>query len=425
MKSVYKCWRPTNSISALLGKVIRLVLVVTTATGLVACTAPAETQPEAPMPIVQGNQLRFPAGHPQLALLTTTAAAPGKSITIELPAKLVWDESRTQRIYAAFAGRVSAIHADLGQRVHAGSQLATLASPEFGQAQADTVKAQIDARQAQRALDRARELFSIGVMARKDFEQAESDAARTQAEAARAEARTRLYGSSTGVNQQLALVSQLNGIVVERNLNPGQELRPDQSGPGMPAAFVVSDPSSLWVQIDAREAEVGSLRVGAAFTLVVPALGNRRVAGKVVAVSDFIDPSTRTIKVRGLVDNTDRALKAEMLAVAQIERQMGSGVLVPASAVMLRGNGGNGGGGDGTNNSKRVFVETAAGVFEPRDVVLSYQGPREVIVAKGLEVGEKVVSENGLILARQFRLASEGAPNAPAAAASGESAAKK
>ena len=56
-----------------------------------------------------------------------------------------------------------------------------------------------------------------------------------------------------------------------------------------------------------------------------------------------------------------------------------------------------------------MFVQTAPGVFEPREVVLSYQGPREVVVARGLEVGEQVVSENVLLLARQFRLAQDDA----------------
>ena len=46
-------------------------------------------KPPVPEPIVQGEQLRFPAGHPQIALLGTVAAKPAKNITIELPARLI------------------------------------------------------------------------------------------------------------------------------------------------------------------------------------------------------------------------------------------------------------------------------------------------------------------------------------------------
>ena len=385
------------------------MLVLTLLAGCSEAPVPA-AQPAAP--IVQGNQLRFTAGHPQLALLGLTAAAPVKTITVELPARLVWNEERTQRIYPAFAGRVMAIKVDVGQAVKPGSLLAQLASPDFGMAQADTMKAQADSRLTQKSLARQRELFEAGIIARKDLDQSEADAARSQAEVSRADARTRLYGGGGAVNQQLALNATINGIVVERNLNPGQEVRPDQSGPGVPALFVVTDPRSLWVQIDARESEVGTLQPGAAFELVVPTLPGQKFEGRVTAAADFIDPATRTIKIRGLVSNTDRKLKAEMLATARIERTVGAGVIVPAAAVLLSG------------ARHLVFVQTEPGVFESREVTLSYQGPKEIAISRGLEVGEQVVGDNTLLLARQFRIARDDAktldekPASPAMAAS-------
>lgn len=402
--------RPSsNSFAAtfdqMLSKALPIAMAVPLiAVSLAACNPAPPVEPPAPaQPIVQDNQIRFPPGHVQLALLGIAAAAPGKAITVELPARIVWNEERTQRIYPAFAGRVMAIRADIGQAVKPGAVLAQLASPDFGSAQADTAKAQGDVRLAQKTLQRQRELLDAGIIARKDFDQAEADAARAQVEAQRASARTSLYGAGGGtgagggVNQQLALRANVAGVVVERNLNPGQELRPEQSGPGMPALFVVTDPTSLWVQIDAREAEVGTLRPGASFELVIPSLAGQKFEGKVIAASDFIDPATRTIKIRGAIANPDRVLKAEMLATARIERQLGAGVLVPASAVLLRG----------TKHS--VFVQTQPGQFEPREVELSYQGPREAVVSRGLEVGEQVVSDNVLLLARQFRVAQDDA----------------
>ena len=363
---------------------------------ITACTEAPAPAPEASAPILQGSQLRFAPGHPQLALLGMATAAPGKAITVELPAKLVWNEERTQRIYPAFAGRVIAIKADVGQQVKSGTQLAQLASPDFGMAQADTAKSQADVGLTQKSLARQKELFDAGIIARKDLDVAQADASRAQAESQRAQARTRLYGGASGgggVNQQLGLAANISGVVVERNLNPGQEVRPDQSGPGVPALFVVTDPTSLWVQIDARESEIGTLKVGSAFELVIPSLGGQKFEGKVTAAADYIDPTTRTIKVRGVVANPNRLLKAEMLATARIERMMGAGVVVPSQAVSLLG------------ARHRVMVQVQPGVFESREVTLSYQGPKETVVSSGLEAGEQIVSENMLLLARAFRVA--------------------
>ncbi len=371
---------------------ILTAVVILTLSG---CSEPVAPTPEPASAVLQGNQLRFPAGHPQLALLTTVDVRPSTAVAIDLPARLTWNESRTQRIFPAFAGRVTAIRADVGQSVKAGAVLAQMASPDFGQAQADAARAAVDAQLTQKSLARQKELLAAGVIARKDFEQTEAEAARAQTEVARTQARTKLYGGGSGFNQQLGLVSGINGLVVERNLNPGQELRPDQSGVGVPAPFVVSDPTSLWVQIDARERDLGSLRAGSIFELIVPTLPNEKFSGKVVASGDAIDPTTRTIKVRGEVANPDRKLKAEMLATVRLERHLGGGVVIPASAVVLRG------------TQRTVYLQTAAGLFEPRDVRLSYQDTKQAVVATGLEVGDKVVADNVLLLERQFALSRE------------------
>jgi len=110
-----------------------------------------------------------------------------------------------------------------------------------------------------------------------------------------------------------------------------------------------------------------------------------------------IDPNTRTLKVRGLVENPNRILKAEMLGTARISRKLGQGLAIPASAVLLRG------------TEHWVFVKKAATTFEPRVVKLNHEGTSISIVSSGLEAGEEVVSENSLLLAREFRIAEEAA----------------
>ena len=361
---------------------------------LAGCQEPVEPPAKAPPPILQGEQLRYAPNHPQLALLGLVTATPAQALSVDLPARMVWNEEHTQRIYPAFAGRVSAIRADVGQAVNAGAVLAQLASPDFGMAQADTAKARADARLSSNVLQRQRELFEAGIVPRKDFEQAEADAARSLAEVQRADARTRMYGGAreaNGVNQELAISASIKGMVVERNLNPGQEVRPDQSGVGVPPLFVVTDPTTLWVQIDARESEIDTLRPGAPFELIIPTLPGQKFEGRVTAAADFIDPTTRTIKVRGVVANPARLLKAEMLATARIQRNIGPGVVIPSRAVSLLG------------AKNIVLVQVQAGVFETREVQLSYQGPHESVVSRGVAAGEQVVSDNMLLLAREFR----------------------
>jgi cobalt-zinc-cadmium efflux system membrane fusion protein len=352
-------------------------------------------------PIVQNNQLRFPAGNPQILLLSTTEAKEFHSVEIELPAKVIWNEEKTQRLFPAFSGRISKIFVDIGQSVDRGSALAQVASPDFGTAQAETARALGEASLAKKNLSRQKELFDAGVVAQKDYEQAQFDADRTQVEVERARARTNLYGSNASVNQQLMLNSVMRGVVVERNINPEQEIRPDQFGPGNPALFVITDPKELWVLIDARENDVSFLRSGIALTLKTPSLPGVTFDAQVTVVSDAIDPATRTVKVRALVKNPQRLLKNEMLATAFFKKNIDHGVSIPATALFLIG------------NEHMVFIEKQAGVYESKVVKIAYEGHKDVVIESGLDAGDRVVSQNALLLAKELMNAQEESQKTP------------
>lgn len=358
------------------------------------CSEPVSPKPSLAGPVIQGDQLQYPPDHPQIALLTTTAALMATDIPVDLPARIVWSEERTQRVFSAFSGRVSSIDVTMGQSIVKGQALAHLSSPEFGAAQAETSLAQTNLNLATQVLDRQQSLFDLGVVARKDVEQATAEAARAQAELKRAQAKTDLYGNRNTAHQQLALRSDVQGVVVERNITLGQEVRPDNASQ---ALFVISDPSKLWVQIDAQTPDMLDLKPNAQVDLVVPSLSDQVFKATVVTVADQIDPVSRSIKVRALVDNTSRVLKSEMLARVRYTRKISQGIEVPASAVFLIG------------KQHIVFVQTSKGVYGPRQVTLSQEGPVKVVLSQGLQIGEEVVVQNGLLLARELRIAKESA----------------
>ncbi len=359
---------------------------------LVACERPAPVvSAGAPQPIFEASQIKYPPGHPQLPLLATEAAQAAQDLVYELPARLVWNEDRTQRITAAFASRVTHIHADVGKAVAAGSTLATLSSPEFGAAQADAARAQADATLAQKNLARQQDLFSAGIVARKELEQAQADALRTQAEVERAQARVAMYGGTQKVDQHMALTTQMAGVVVERQLNPGQEVRPDAAAGS--SLFVVTDPRELWLLIDAKAEDLPHLPAGAVLPLRVPGMADGSFLATVVGSSDAIDPVARVVKVKARVPNPKRWLKAEMMATVEVQRKLGAGVVVPSSAVFLRG------------TQHVVYVQNQAGVFQARDVMLGHADTKTSHITQGLMAGEIVVKHNVLLLEREFNMA--------------------
>ena len=368
------------------------------AAGLTACLLFASgcsekaAPPPAPKPQVSGNIVTFPTNSPQLAVLTVAAVKDPSQSTVDLTARLTWDENRTVRIYPPFSGRVVRIAAQPGDQVKAGQALASIASPDFGQAQADVGKAAADSALAEKSLARVKELFDNGVAPRKDLAQAEADQARARSELARARARVGLYGGSANVDQSVALKTSLGGTVVERNLNPGQELRTDQCG--AQALIVVTDPGKLWVNIDAREEDLPALKKGAKFKLKSEHVPGEEFDATLDTVADFIDPQSRTIKARGSLDNSARKLKGEMLVTAQFSAAGVRAVTVPARAVVF------------SESKHYAFIERGAGKFERVPVTAGAERKGLLAVTAGLQPGQRIVTEGVLLLQQVFRAAS-------------------
>ena len=351
---------------------------------LAGCSAEPEA-PKAANVKVEGD-IALLAEPDKAGFLKLAVAEPDKGGLLRLPGRLVWNEERTVRVFPQVGGRVQRIAVDVGNPVKIGQPLAILSSPDYGQALADARKARADAQVAAQALERCRVLREAGVIAEKDWQQAEATAIAARAEAERAGRRVAgLGGEGDG---SYALRSPLAGSVVERNLNPGQEFRPDQSGPPL---FVVTDPSSLWIQVDASEADLARLRKGEPLLIETRQYPGERFTGVIRHVADFVDPNTRTIKVRGEVPNPDRRLKGEMFVNALVELEATAALRVPASAVFLFG------------DKRYVFVEEAAGRYRKQAVEAGTEREGRIDILSGLKAGDKVVAEGSLHLLKYFR----------------------
>jgi cobalt-zinc-cadmium efflux system membrane fusion protein len=355
---------------------------------LASVAACAEKEKEAPaqFTVEQHSTVVFLPGSPQIASIVSVPIEPRREMTLRLSGRLVWNEDRTVRVFPPFAGRVTQIAVAPGDRVKAGQTLAVLAAPELGQAQADARRAEQDFALARKNLARVEELFTAGVAPAKDRQAAEADVARSRAEKERTLAKLKLYGRGGGVDQSLALRSPIDGVVVERNINPGQELRADNQGDK--ALFVVSDPTQLWFLLDVAEKDVALVKPGTEISLTTTSLGEDHLIGTIRYVADVVDPQTRSVKVRGSVNATDERLKAEMYVVASVSVPAPGGYLVPARAVYLRG------------EQHYVFVDEGNGRYVRRAVLPGPLSDGYQVVLQGLAATDKVVLDGSLLLER-------------------------
>jgi cobalt-zinc-cadmium efflux system membrane fusion protein len=369
-------------------------LFPTVAILLLAACAKAPDRADTSAPTVAGERVTFPANSPQRATLAVAAVEPQAREVHHVTGRLTWDEDATVRIYTPVAGRVLSVDAALGDRLAAGAPLARLDSPDFGQAQADAHKAAADLLLAERTLTRTRDLFEHGAAPRKDLEAAEDAQAGAQSEQQRALARLAQYGAPAEgpVDGRFTLRTPLAGVVVEKNINPGQEVRADMQLANAPqlfaCQFVISEPRRLWVLLDITEMDMNLLQPGQELRIHTRAFPGRTFDGRLESVGPSLDPATRTLRARGSVDNSGLLLKAEMYVDVEIDAPAagGTAVAIANTAVFTK------------EGKHYMFVETAPGSFERREVEPGSESGGRILVLRGLKTNDRVLIEGSLLL---------------------------
>ena len=296
-----------------------------------------------------------------------------RSIPVEFSSagKISFNEKKLVHITSRTSGWVEKVYAFVGDRVRAGDSLASLYSPEFLSSQSEFI-------QAEERL--------------KSVSPADSVEYRT-AEALYNSARSRLllFGASerelVELEQnhrpvpRLLIKSPITGNIVESNVIVGNTI---DRGANL---FRISDLSSLWVIADVYEKDIRAVQKGQKVKVHIASFPGRTFSGMVEAVNDVLDETTRTFKVRILVENQLGELKPEMFCECLFSGQSTRPVLaVPAAAVQRLG------------DEQFVFVLKDSLSFEKRAVQIGEELGDRVEITGGLQTGELVVAEGAFVL---------------------------
>lgn len=331
------------------------------------------------------DTLHFAPDAPQLAFLQIRPVEEFPEPLVEpLNGRVTYDDNRTARVYSPINGRVLKIAADTGRAVKVGQELLTLDAPDYAQATADYAKASADLQHKKLEAERAHGLLAASGISVKDVEAAEADFQQAEAESKRAEARLRnLQNSMALVDGHFVLRAPIGGIISDRQVNAGSEVRPDASNP----LFVITDPAHLWVQIDLPERYLGKVHFGQPVSVEVDAYPGVTFVGHVSVIGEALDPVTRRIQVRAEIQDATQRLKPEMFArVTPVADQRSNMPRIPNAALFTQG------------VHSYVFVEQAPGVLQRRQVIPGLQGHDYTYVREGLHAGERVVTTGALLL---------------------------
>jgi len=381
---------------------------------LLASARPAIAKEKEPGPADPPGSFR-PTKAQWASLKVEAAQMTSFRTTLETDGSIAYNDETTTQVFSPYSGRVTRLVAKLGDVVRKGAPLMAIEASEFVQGQNDLLGA-IAARDTARSQfslaegneKRQHELYSAEAGALKDWQQSQSDlraAAGTlrTAEAALAAARNRLriLGKSDAEIAALetqpagaaapteAIVSApIGGTVTQRQVGVGQYITSAAGGASTPV-YAIGDLSTVWMVANVREADAGLLKVGEPVEVRVLAFPGRVFGARLSWIAPAIDPITRRLPVRAVVDNRDGVLRPQMFATFSIVAGNESAAPgVPPGAIVYEG------------ADAHVFVARPDGVLVARAVRVGRSRGDTMEIVSGLQGGEKVVTSGTLFIDR-------------------------
>jgi membrane fusion protein, heavy metal efflux system len=323
--------------------------------------------------------------------------------TLTATGRLALNDDAVVRIGTFVDGRVVHIFAKVGDHVRKGQTLVHIHSHELTDARGAFAKAKASLVEKEKALafaqaeaERAERLFAAKAIAKREVDQANARviAAKAEIDLVKAEMeRAGEFLEHLAVDQdapdEVAIRSTLSGIVTKRLITEGTVVSDAMD------LMEVANIATLWAIAEIPEAQASFARLGQPVSIKVPALGDVTISGKVIHIGTALNPETRTVQVRCLVNNPRGNLRPEMYATIDLKGSTtASALAVPRAAVQ------------DINGEKVVFVVLEDNAFEKRIVELGREQGELVEITKGLDVGTRIVTKGGFFLKTELLKAS-------------------
>jgi len=367
-----------------------LLVAAITLTSFTGCSS--KTDDSSQTPSVTASNVTLTAAQREKILLYTLEASKFRT-TIDASGTVDFDNDQATSVLAPFSGPVSRLLVSLGDHVNKGDPLAEVDSPDFAVAIGTFRKALATAKTARRLADLDKDLIQHHGVAQREADQAETDA--VNAEADRDAALQALLSlnvpprtikdiqSGRPISRPEGIIrSPIAGTVVEKLITPGQLL-----AAGTTPCFTVANLSRVWVMTQVYGSDLTAVRVGDSAS-VATGIGSNHFPGKVDNISALVDPNTRSVAVRVVVENPGDILKKQMYVHVQIQaRQESSGLLIPVSAILRD-----------DENLPFVYLVQPDGSFARQHVTLGRRAGDQYAVADGLKAGDRMVVDGGIFV---------------------------
>ncbi len=305
-----------------------------------------------------------------IGVKTTVAEEKPLVRNIRAVGKVTYDETQVSDISLKYESWIGDLRADyVGMHVNKGDLLFTVFNPKLYSAQQEYLEVYKRTSQggSDRLLSAARERLRLW------------DVNESQIAALEQSSKARDY---------LPIYAPSSGTVIAKNIVDGAS---QMAGSTL---LRIANLSDVWIEADIYEADIPLVKIGMEAEVTTPYQPDVRLTASVDYIYPYLDPATRTGRVRMSFNNPDGTLKPDMYAEVSLRAPLGTRLTVPDSAVIVAG------------ENRVVFEDLGNGRLAPRLIKEGHRTGGYVEVLAGLEPGARVVSSGTFLIASESKLRS-------------------
>ena len=286
------------------------------------------------------------------------------------------EEGQSVEMAFKYGGTLQQLHVKQGSHVRKGQTLACVSSPQMESTQRS---AQATFDQAQDAYDRLKKVYDNGSLPEIKWREMVANLEKAQS-------------ALDLANAMLAdnmITAPFDGTVTSVNAEIGENV-----APLMPVIRLINT-KGMAVKISVPENEISKVQVGDAAEVIIPALDDKRLNGKVIEKNMTASLLTHSYPVKVLIEQADAELVPGMIGKVVLKTDVNKGIIVPANAVLIN------------QESKFVWV-VENGRATRRKITLSGYSGNGVIVSNGLKMGDVVIVEGYQKVSEGMKVREEG-----------------
>jgi Cu(I)/Ag(I) efflux system membrane fusion protein len=186
--------------------------------------------------------------------------------------------------------------------------------------------------------------------------------------------------------ENVAFAAPASGFIIEKNVVEGAAVEPGTR------LYRIAALNKVWIEAEVYESDFAHVRVGQTADVTLDYLPGRSYEARVQYVYPYLDPKSRTGRVRVELTNKDLDLRPGMYATVSLSADLGTRIQVPSAAVVY------------TGPRRLVFVDLGEGRFKPQEVQVGLESNGAYEVLSGLKPGDMVATSGVFLIAAEARI---------------------